>query len=89
VERAPSGAFHRALAATVANLALVDDMLALARKHAHQPDARVRHLARLVDCRRRPGKRVGNEQFEAARTTRAANRITPSSSLRKLHRSAS
>ena len=37
-----------ALAATAANLALVEEMLALARKHAHQPDARVRHLAAWI-----------------------------------------
>ena len=37
-----------ALAATAANLALVDEMLALARKHAHQPDARVRLLTAWI-----------------------------------------
>jgi hypothetical protein len=36
------------LVATVANLALVDEMLALARKQAHQPDARVRLLAAWI-----------------------------------------
>jgi superfamily II DNA or RNA helicase len=34
-----------ALAASVTNLALVDEMLALARRHAQDPDARVRLLA--------------------------------------------
>ncbi len=37
-----------ALAATAANLALIDEMLALARKHAHQPDARVRQLTSWI-----------------------------------------
>jgi superfamily II DNA or RNA helicase len=37
-----------ALAASGANLALVDEMLALARKHAQQPDARVRLLAAWI-----------------------------------------
>jgi superfamily II DNA or RNA helicase len=37
-----------ALAASVANLALVDEMLALAGKHAQQPDARVRVLVRWI-----------------------------------------
>jgi hypothetical protein len=36
------------LVATVANLALVDEMLALARKQAHQPDARVRLFAAWI-----------------------------------------
>ncbi len=37
-----------ALAATAANLTLVDEMLTLARKHAHQPDARVRQLTSWI-----------------------------------------
>jgi SNF2 family DNA or RNA helicase len=37
-----------ALAASGANLALVDEMLALARKHAHQPDTRVRALVQWI-----------------------------------------
>jgi superfamily II DNA or RNA helicase len=37
-----------ALAAGAANLALVDEMLALARRHAQEPDARVRILASWI-----------------------------------------
>ena len=37
-----------ALAASAANLALVDEMLEIARKHAHRPDARIRRLAAWI-----------------------------------------
>jgi superfamily II DNA or RNA helicase len=46
-----------ALAASVANLALVDEMLSLARKHVQQPDARVQRLVGWIREHLTPGGR--------------------------------
>ncbi len=48
VEESEAAEAAGAAAAGAANLALVDEMLALARRHAHEPDERVRLLASWI-----------------------------------------
>ncbi len=50
-----------AAAAAVSDLAMVDEMLKLARRHADQPDARVEHLAGWIRTNMAPGG-VWNER---------------------------